>query len=56
MLTIIWIFPFPNSPAFFTRVFRYSESNMSPATAIALPPDLLMLSATAFAFAMKALE
>jgi hypothetical protein len=50
LLTMMWILPFPNSAVFFTRVFRYSASSISPGTAIAFPPDLLMFSATCFAF------
>jgi hypothetical protein len=51
LLTMIWILPFPNSAVFFTRVFRYSASSISPGTAIAFPPELLMFSATCFALA-----
>jgi hypothetical protein len=51
LFTMICILPFPNSADFFTRVLMYSASSISPGTATAFPPDLLMSSATCFALA-----
>ena len=52
LLTMIWIFPPPNSAAFLTSSSIYCAFNISPGTAIAFPPASLMPFATVFAFAV----
>jgi hypothetical protein len=52
----MWILPLPNSAACLTRDSRYLSSSMSPGEAMALPPLLLMASATLFAFSVLPLS
>ena len=52
LLTMMWIFPPPNSAAFFTSSSMYCAFSMSPGTAIAFPLALLIIFATASAFAV----